>query len=438
MSKEYTSTNIPILDRESIEVSPFLEVAIESEDNEDALTYQLGSAYYFRLYKYPDTLDPLIFTTNGQIGFIEASTTMIEDEEVSFLGTDSITVSREILANFSYELVGKALNINGEEPEGITFEVIEGIGENIIRASMKCYAFLKVSYLTRYWKYIISANEVGESIVTARVLYNDETLESSMILEFVEPQVSETCLQLQLQYGTISKETTPTGQAYIIPLSIWGTEIRSLLNLSVTSGTAKFQDKINKIYEEVLVSINGKVRASNYVSEILFFEKYTGYIGNVTCFNGTLYMDGIPESGVTYTGNSPVSKFKSGIPYGTGVFRIRYRSTHLLYNIIVSDSAVCSDNPYKVKGAVSIRNNYNSECSLVQQIFEQGGTYFVERGLVLILFFDGAWVQLKRGIVKFARFMNDEKIDIETGYYVSIISEDESFSTCYISGFWRE
>jgi hypothetical protein len=373
MSSEKTDLKVLISEIEIIS-PPEINLAIESKDNDGAISYNVGSLYYFRLYKYPLPLDVSIFTTNGIISFYQAETEEIT-ETINFTGETYTFLSKPFNSEFTKTVIGTIKNTDGEE---IEVELIPEVGSKILTSSSKCYGVFEITYNTVYYLYKISSSASGKSIITASAIYLGEKLQATLQIEF-ETEIEHDCQGIRIEYGTLDVEFRknltivydPDLKDYvdlkldiffIIPIHIYGSEFR-FVDITTTYGHPMYKRTVTTTIEEVLVSINGSISPSKYVSEIISQKIYAGNIGEVYPDQGNLLMSGCENISSAPDGSTNTV---NGIAYGTGVLKIKYISKYLVYQLRIPENRILRDESRGITGITVVKDLSNLDCELIQ------------------------------------------------------------------------
>lgn len=124
------------------EADPALVVELDDEMNNDKTQFCYGEKAYFRIYKYPSTLELTITQSDGTIAS-EGSGTSDEEETITFVDTDSSSASKPIESISSYSWLGNSLG------------AVSGIGTTV-KSSNEGVGVLKLEYTSDFVRYSIT------------------------------------------------------------------------------------------------------------------------------------------------------------------------------------------------------------------------------------------------------------------------------------------
>lgn len=156
------------------------------EDNDGKTTYYIGSTYLARLYKGSSILSVKVFSTIGSVN-LAGTGTAEKTEQISFSGTRTAELSYPCSGGFSYEIFGKAYDIDGNVAN-ISFKATTGT--TTISANKECYCIINVTYNVKYSKYKFSSSEEGSMIIVAISNCGGESVSSETTVTFGEASSS--------------------------------------------------------------------------------------------------------------------------------------------------------------------------------------------------------------------------------------------------------
>jgi len=307
-----------------------LDLSLEEEDNEDTSEYFVGTQYFVRLYKKPQSLVPSVTNSLGSIFLNESDLSEEITEVIVFSRTDTVALSKAAFSNFSYVKKGKVFDLDGNEISSPFFYISEENPSNI-KSPISCSGVLAVTYTTYYDLYQFTATETGTALLEATATYEEEILYSNLTIDIVDGSAEEGCMEPLIEFQASTHEAylafNPEGDfdakiRGVLELRIANVE-RSRISAAVTLGSIKFIEVREAIYENEVVSGTDCSFSAEHAVTVLSSQTILGgNVGNLRVENGQLKMDGIPNSSV-----------KDGIPYGTGVFKISYVSRYLYFQI---------------------------------------------------------------------------------------------------------
>lgn len=138
---------------QSITINFYSEVAeedqrlvldLDSDVNEEKTQFLYGEKCHFRVFKYPTDLVVTLHKSDGSISE-EGSGVSEEEENITFVNTDSGSVSKPVRSVTSYEWLGASLGS------------VSAIG-TAIKASQSGIAVLKLKYKSEFTRHAVSVS----------------------------------------------------------------------------------------------------------------------------------------------------------------------------------------------------------------------------------------------------------------------------------------
>lgn len=330
-----------------------LEWNLVDDDNSDPECYLVGSEYYVRLYKTPESLDQSAYAINGSVYFDSEQTEDITDEYVVFSGTQTSNLKNVFLGNFSYKIIGNVISDSGVSLPSIAFTISPG--DKGIAANIPCYAILKVSYKTKYYRYKFVGVSEGKILLIALATHNGESVSSSYdITVYEDCDKTDLCADISLEIDTSSEEGSSYGLENKKLIKIYGIEKENVA-VYVTRGSLQYLGSEDvKVEDEEIAVINRVGRLNKKVLNIIS-QTITG--GNITPLTVDAY-GGIQMS------EEASGETVAGIPFGYGTVKVTY-TTRALKFVISSETGG--------KGILIAQEITTEDCSLsyIEYQFEE-------------------------------------------------------------------
>lgn len=125
-----------------------LVVELDDEMNNDKTQFLYGEKAYFKIYKYPSSLSLTITPSDGTIAS-EGSGTDDEEENITFVNTDTASSSKPVKSISSYSWLGNSLG------------AVSGLGTTV-NASNEGVGVLKLDYKSDFVRYSITIGTQSE------------------------------------------------------------------------------------------------------------------------------------------------------------------------------------------------------------------------------------------------------------------------------------
>ena len=359
----HTTTASLVVRKTCGEESCSLSWEIKASDNNNISTYLVGTTYYARLYKVPWDLDETVFITNGSINLYSSETKTISEEILTFSGGQIQTLSNPFYEALSYSLIGDAFDIDGNKLSSVQFEVTPGTTE--IKASVSCYAVLRVSYKTRYGIYRFSSPSAGTISLVALAECSEGIKTNASLNVEIKTDGSSGCLIISTEAVTPDEDDLKKdGQGNILPqilIKVYGAN-RGDISVYATVGSIRSAGILKtETITEYVVGIKGSFSASKPIYSL---TRQTKKGGNLS----SLYV----EDGQLKSIMNPDDEVINGIPPGTGAYEIKYTIRYLKYFISASS--------YQ-EGVFVIKNKNYIEDSGCAEYFFQTFTLGVAEGV---------------------------------------------------------
>jgi len=327
-----------------------LDWQLKSDDNNDPSCYLVGTPYKIRLYKVPQTLNEIVFNTNGSINFDEIIEKSVENEYIIFSGEQAQELNFPFISDFSYTLIGNAYSEDGAILPTITFSVFPG--RKRILASIPCFAVLKSNYTTQYSYHSFIGASVGETLLIAMASCGNDSVESAISIDIKSCCDDEECLPISIVIDTETDRGANYDNENKKLIRVYGAE-RNQISVKATKGNIEFLGPNEDTIEETLAGCNGNFNASKFVSNLITQETINGNIKPFVVERGSLRMAISPEDGEA-----------NRILPGYGVVKIKYISRYLEFLITSSDLT---------KGVFYITNSEDEDCEIVCIEYDLGG-----------------------------------------------------------------